>query len=93
MHYDEGKPPWIEVKIQLCFGWPDTPRILRGRQPLQLHLLGPNGRPQQITNDLASFWATTYGEIRKELRRRYPKHDWPEDPLSAEASFNGMKRR
>ncbi|WP_430454344.1 ATP-dependent helicase HrpB [Rhodopirellula europaea] len=93
VHYDEGKPPWIEVKIQLCFGWPDTPRILRGRQPLQLHLLGPNGRPQQITNDLASFWATTYGEIRKELRRRYPKHDWPEDPLSAKASFNGMKRR
>ncbi|MEP6168952.1 MAG: ATP-dependent helicase C-terminal domain-containing protein, partial [Rhodopirellula bahusiensis] len=93
VHYVEGKPPWIEVKIQLCFGWPETPRILRGRTPLQLHLLGPNGRPQQITNDLASFWATTYGEIRKELRRRYPKHDWPEDPLSATASFNGMKRR
>ncbi|KLU04071.1 ATP-dependent helicase HrpB [Rhodopirellula islandica] len=93
VHYVEGKPPWIEVKIQLCFGWPETPRILRGRVPLQLHLLGPNGRPQQITNDLASFWATTYGEIRKELRRRYPKHDWPEDPLSATASFNGMKRR
>ncbi|HBE66131.1 MAG TPA: ATP-dependent helicase HrpB [Rhodopirellula baltica] len=93
VHYVEGKPPWIEVKIQLCFGWPETPRILRGRQPLQLHLLGPNGRPQQITNDLASFWGSTYGEIRKELRRRYPKHDWPEDPLSAAASFNGMKRR
>ncbi|MFG0268274.1 MAG: ATP-dependent helicase C-terminal domain-containing protein, partial [Rhodopirellula sp. JB055] len=93
VHYVEGKPPRIEVKIQLCFGWPETPRILRGRVPLQLHLLGPNGRPQQITNDLASFWATTYGEIRKELRRRYPKHDWPEDPLSATASFNGLKRR
>jgi ATP-dependent helicase HrpB len=93
VHYVEGKPPWIEVKIQLCFGWRETPRILGGRVPLQLHLLGPNGRPQQITNDLASFWATTYGEIRKELRRRYPKHDWPEDPLSAAASFNGLKRR
>ncbi|MCC9644960.1 ATP-dependent helicase HrpB [Rhodopirellula sp. JC740] len=93
IRYEDGKPPWIEVKIQLCFGWRDTPRILGGRVPLQLHLLGPNGRPQQITNDLASFWANTYTEIRKELRRRYPKHDWPENPHDATPTHHGMKRR
>jgi len=53
--------------------------------PVLLHLLGPNHRPQQVTSDLASFWRTTYAEVRKELKRRYPKHAWPEDPLAAVA--------
>ena len=64
-----------------------------GRVRVQLHLLGPNRRPQQITEDLASFWENTYGEIRKELRRRYPKHYWPEDPHTAKATHNGLKPR
>ncbi|TWU01777.1 ATP-dependent helicase HrpB [Neorhodopirellula pilleata] len=93
VHYVAGKPPWIEAKIQECFGWTSTPRILFGRVNVQMHLLGPNRRAQQITEDLASFWATTYGEIRKELRRRYPKHFWPEDPLAAKATVNGLKPR
>lgn len=91
--YAEGRPPWIEARIQECFGWPSTPRILGGRVVVQLHLLGPNGRPQQITDDLESFWNHTYGEIRKELRRRYPKHHWPEDPRTAQATPNGLKPR
>ncbi|SMP69890.1 ATP-dependent helicase HrpB [Neorhodopirellula lusitana] len=93
VHYVTDKPPWIEAKIQECFGWQKTPRILMGRVAVQLHLLGPNRRPQQITEDLESFWANTYGEIRKELRRRYPKHYWPEDPTTAKATHNGLKPR
>lgn len=89
--YAEGRPPWIEAKIQECFGWQTTPRILGGRVPLLLHLLGPNRRPQQITDDLESFWRSTYSEIRKELRRRYPKHYWPEDPTTAQATRNGLQ--
>ena len=64
----------------------DTPRIADGRLPVLLHLLGPNHRPQQVTSDLASFWKTTYADVRKELRRRYPKHSWPDDPLAAQAT-------
>ncbi len=89
--YAVDRPPWIEARIQECFGWHETPRILGGRVMVQLHLLGPNRRPQQITDDLASFWKNTYGEIRKELRRRYPKHHWPEDPQQATATTNGLK--
>ncbi|MFG0256024.1 MAG: ATP-dependent helicase HrpB [Rhodopirellula sp. JB053] len=91
--YAENRPPWIEARIQECFGWPQTPRILRGNVAVQMHLLGPNRRPQQITEDLESFWKNTYGEIRKELRRRYPKHHWPEDPTTAKATHNGLKPR
>jgi ATP-dependent helicase HrpB len=70
----------------------DTPRIAGGRVPVLLHLLAPNYRPQQVTDDLASFWRNTYPVVRKELRARYPKHAWPEDPLSAPAQ-RGPKRR
>ncbi len=83
--YEEGRPPVLAVRIQEVFGLRDTPRIAGGRVPVVLHLLGPNMRPQQITDDLASFWANTYPLVRKELRRRYPKHAWPEDPLTAAA--------
>lgn len=91
IHYAAGKPPWIEVRIQELFGWTQTPRIAAGRVPLQLHLLGPNHRPQQITDDLENFWKETYTVVRKELRRRYPKHHWPEDPFTATATPRGLK--
>ena len=65
------------------FGLAETPRVAKGRVPVMLHLLGPNMRPVQVTADLRSFWNTTYAEVRKELRARYPRHSWPEDPWSA----------
>jgi ATP-dependent helicase HrpB len=91
VRYESGQPPRVEVRLQELFGWTETPRIAGGRVPIQLHLLGPNFRPQQITDDLASFWRNTYQEVRKELRRRYPKHHWPEDPLTATATRNSLK--
>ncbi|RLS32042.1 MAG: ATP-dependent helicase HrpB [Planctomycetota bacterium] len=81
--YEEGRSPVLAVRIQEVFGMKQTPRIAGGRIPVLLHLLAPNMRPQQITEDLASFWANTYQDVRKELKRRYPKHSWPEDPLTA----------
>ena len=83
--YEVGRPPVLPVRIQEVFGWKQTPRIADGRITVLLHLLAPNMRPQQVTDDLASFWANTYADVRKELKRRYPKHSWPEDPLTAEA--------
>lgn len=89
--YEEGRPPVLAVRIQEVFGLADTPRIAGGRVKVLLHLLAPNFRPQQVTDDLASFWANTYPTVRKELRARYPKHAWPEDPLAAEAT-RGRKK-
>jgi ATP-dependent helicase HrpB len=83
LRYEAGRPPVLAVRIQEVFGLRDTPRIARGRVPVLLHLLAPNYRPQQVTDDLASFWANTYPQVRRELRARYPKHAWPEDPWSA----------
>jgi len=79
--YEPGKPPVLAARLQELFGWIEAPRVARGRVPVLLHILGPNNRPVQITNDLRSFWSTTYHQVRKDLRRRYPKHAWPEDPL------------
>jgi ATP-dependent helicase HrpB len=90
--YEAGRAPVLAVRIQEVFGLRDTPRIAAGRVRVLLHLLGPNYRPQQVTDDLASFWANVYPRIRKELRARYPKHAWPEDPLTAPAQ-RGPKRR
>lgn len=90
--YEVGRPPLLAVRIQEMFGMAETPRIADSRIPVLLHLLAPNYRPQQVTNDLRSFWANTYPVVRKELRSRYPKHSWPEDPLQAEA-VRGPKRR
>jgi ATP-dependent helicase HrpB len=84
IEYQIGKPPILAVKIQEVFSWKQTPRVAKGRVPLLLHLLAPNGRPQQITDDLASFWSRGYAEVKKELKRRYPKHSWPEDPWTAQ---------
>ncbi len=83
LRYEVGRPPVLAVRIQEVFGLLDTPRIAGGRVRVLLHLLAPNHRPQQVTDDLASFWANTYPTVRKELRARYPKHAWPEDPLDA----------
>ena len=83
LRYESGRPPVLAARIQELFGMRETPRVAGGRVPVVVHLLAPNGRPQQVTDDLASFWRTTYGEVRKELRARYPKHSWPEDPLTA----------
>lgn len=84
LEYEAGKPPVLAVRIQEVFGLQATPRVAGGRVPVLFHLLGPNMRVEQITNDLASFWSSTYPIVRKELRRRYPKHAWPEDPYTAQ---------
>jgi ATP-dependent helicase HrpB len=82
--YEPGRPPMLAVRLQELFGWTETPRLARGRVPVLLQLLGPNHRPVQITADLRSFWTTTYHQVRKDLRARYPKHSWPEDPFTAQ---------
>jgi ATP-dependent helicase HrpB len=84
--YEPGRPPILSVRLQELFGWTETPRLARGRVCVLLQLLGPNNRPVQITDDLQSFWTTTYHQVRKDLRRRYPKHAWPEDPFQAQTT-------
>lgn len=81
--YSDPTTPVLAVRIQELFGLRETPAIARGRVPLTLHLLSPAHRPVQVTRDLAGFWQNTYFEVRKELRGRYPKHHWPDDPLHA----------
>ena len=93
LRYEEGRAPVLAVRIQEIFGWRDTPRVAGGRVKVLLHLLAPNHRPQQVTDDLASFWTNTYPEVRKELKRRYPKHAWPEDPWTARAEKKPQRRR
>lgn len=83
IRYEHGKPPTMAVKIQEIFSWRKTPTVAMGRVPILLELLSPNMRPQQITNDLVSFWENGYPIVKKELKRRYPKHSWPDDPLTA----------
>ena len=80
---DDGGVPALAVRMQELFGRRDTPTVDDGAVRVRLHLLAPNGRPQQITDDLGGFWTRTWPEVRKELRARYPKHAWPEDPLTA----------
>ncbi len=87
-----GKPPVLAVKLQECFGWKASPRVVDGRVAVLLHLLSPARRPLQVTADLASFWANGYPAVRREMRGRYPKHPWPEDPLSAEATARTKRR-
>ncbi len=85
-------PPTVSVRIQQMFGETRTPEIAGGRQPLLLHLLSPAGRPMQITSDLAGFWEGSYSDVKKDLKARYPKHPWPDDPLAA-APTNRAKPR
>jgi len=82
--YEVGRPPVLAVRIQELFGLRETPRIAGGRVKVLLHLLAPNRRPQQVTDDLASFWVTGYAVVRKDLRMEYPNHRWPDDPTTAE---------
>ncbi len=91
LKYERGRPPVLAVRIQELFGLAQTPRVAGGRVRVLLHLLGPNYRPQQVTDDLPSFWANTYPQVRKDLRARYPKHAWPEDPLTAPAARRPRK--
>ena len=90
---ERSEPPVLAARIQQLFGLRQTPRLARGRVPLLIHLLAPNQRPAQVTADLESFWRTTYHDVRKDLRGRYPKHAWPEDPLQAEARDRPKRRR
>jgi ATP-dependent helicase HrpB len=88
---NNGDTPTMEVRLQEMFGQLETPTVNEGRTKVMLHLLSPGYKPVQVTQDLKSFWQTTYHEIRKELRARYPKHSWPEDPWTAEA-VRGIKK-
>ncbi|MED1954330.1 ATP-dependent helicase HrpB [Brevibacillus centrosporus] len=81
--YSSPQSPALSVRLQELFGWSKTPRIGMGRIPLTLHLLSPAQRPVQVTRDLASFWQNAYFEVKKDLKGRYPKHYWPDDPLQA----------
>ncbi len=83
VRYEVDRPPWIEARLQDFFGLAQGPTIADGRHRLLLHLLAPNGRAAQITDDLAGFWDGSYAGVRKALRGRYPKHDWSEDPRNA----------
>lgn len=91
--YDGARPPVLAARIQELFGLTETPRVAAGRVAVLVHLLAPNGRPQQVTDDLASFWNTTYQQVRKELRQRYPRHAWPEDPWNAPAERRPARRK
>lgn len=83
---EPDRPPVVAVKLQECFGWAQTPRVLDGRVPVQFHLLSPGRSTLAITDDLASFWSGPYAQVRAEMRGRYPKHPWPEDPWNAVAT-------
>jgi len=89
---EDGSSVVLAVRLQEVFGWMKSPEINRGRIKILLHLLSPSYRPAQVTSDLLSFWKTGYHEVRKDLRGRYPKHHWPEDPLTAIA-MKGPKKR
>ncbi|WP_327438948.1 ATP-dependent helicase HrpB [Pseudomonas donghuensis] len=86
-------PPILAVRLQELFGLAETPRIAQGRQQVLLHLLSPARRPVQVTQDLANFWRSTYAEVKKDLKGRYPKHYWPDDPLVAEATARAKPRK
>ena len=90
--YESGEVPVLAVRLQEMFGCTDTPRIAGGTVPVMLHLLSPAKRPVQVTKDLASFWKSAYVEVKKELRGRYPKHHWPDDPLAAPPTAKAKRR-
>ncbi|MGN2251625.1 ATP-dependent helicase HrpB [Frateuria sp. GZRe14] len=92
LEYAPGEPPVLAVKLQELFGLADTPRVAGGRVPVTLHLLSPAGRPIQVTQDLKGFWERTYPEVKKELKGRYPRHPWPDDPWSATPTHRAKPR-
>jgi ATP-dependent helicase HrpB len=94
VRYELHGTPYVAARLQDFFGTVDTPRIARGRVPVLVHLLAPNQRPAQLTQDLAGFWKRGYAEVRKELRGRYPRHFWPDDPtVVPPAQVKGRRRR
>ncbi|QKK01413.1 MAG: ATP-dependent helicase HrpB [Pseudomonadota bacterium] len=93
LDYRADGGPVLAVKLQAMFGCADTPKVAGGRVPVTLHLLSPAGRPLAVTADLASFWQNAYGQVRKDMRGRYPKHPWPEDPLAADATERARPTR
>ena len=92
LDYSDIDSPVLAVKLQEVFGWSATPMLCSGRVPVTLHLLSPAQRPVQVTRDLAGFWRTSYFDVRKELRGRYPRHPWPDDPLAATATRRAKPR-
>ena len=90
--YADPAAPVLAVRLQEMFGQTETPTVGGGRVPVTLHLLSPARRPVQVTRDLAGFWRTTYFEVRKDLKGRYPKHHWPDDPLRAEPTRHAKRR-
>ncbi len=92
LEYAGAEPPVLAVKLQELFGLADTPRVGGGRIPVTLHLLSPAGRPIQVTQDLRGFWERTYPEVKKELKGRYPRHPWPDDPWTAQATHRAKPR-
>jgi len=92
LEYAEGEAPVLAVKLQELFGLADTPRVANGRIPVTLHLLSPAGRPIQVTQDLKGFWERTYPEVKKELKGRYPRHPWPDDPWTAAPTHRAKPR-
>ena len=92
LDYSNPESPVLAVRLQEVFGMLETPRIAGGRVALLIHLLSPGYKPVQVTRDLRSFWTSGYFDVRKDMRGRYPKHHWPEDPLSA-VPVRGVKRK
>jgi ATP-dependent helicase HrpB len=92
LEYTPDEPPVLAVKLQELFGLVDTPRVGGGRIPVTLHLLSPAGRPIQVTQDLKGFWERTYPEVKKELKGRYPRHPWPDDPWTATPTHRAKPR-
>jgi len=93
VEYETPDLPVLAVRLQEMFGCQDTPRLVDGKIPVMLHLLSPARRPVQITKDLSSFWKSAYVDVKKELRGRYPKHAWPDDPLTAPPTAKAKRRR
>ena len=92
IEYAQGDSPVLAVKLQELFGLADTPRVADGRIPVTLHLLSPGGKPLQVTQDLRGFWERTYPEVKKEMKGRYPRHPWPDDPWTAAATHRAKPR-
>ena len=90
--YSNPKQPILPVRLQEMFGTKLTPTVLKGEMKLMVHLLSPANRPVQVTQDLESFWSESYFEVKKELRGKYKKHYWPDDPLEAQATNRTKKR-
>jgi ATP-dependent helicase HrpB len=91
--YTDPDAPALAVRLQEVFGMTETPRIAHGAVPITMHLLSPAHRPVQVTRDLASFWRSTYFDVKKDLKGRYPKHSWPDDPLAAVPTNRARPRR